>query len=105
MDEPDQAMWGNVARGEAEPTWDLFLKRIARSYGLTEAGRETARWAMAQIAGFLGESWLRRSFRQSSSMMSWLWTSLNDAPHTHLRRTELAARLGLLKDCWMARPS
>jgi hypothetical protein len=98
MDDVDRALWGAIAGGEAEPAWELLTKELSRSNRLTEAGLETARWAMGRIAAFLGEAWLRRSFRDGSPMMSWVWTTLNDAPHTHLRRIELAARFALLQD-------
>lgn len=98
VDDAGQARWRAVVGGDLEPSWNLLATTLLGSGSLTEAGQQTSRWAMDQIAAFLGEPWLRRSFRDGSPVMSLLWTPLNDAPHTHLRRIELAARLALLRE-------
>ncbi len=97
MDEEETAWWRDVVRGEREVSWDLMARPIDRSHCLIEPGRRVAYWALEQVGRFFGDTWLRRSLRDGSPMMSWLWWPANDTPHTYLRLIELGTRLALLQ--------
>lgn len=98
MDDDELTQWKAIVRGEVQPSWDLLTMALSRSNWLTESGKETSIWALEQIASFLGDAWLKRSFRDGSPLMSLLWATSNDAPLAHLGRIELGARLALLRD-------
>src|SRR5205807_580133 len=45
------------------PTWDMLLE-LTNHGGLTDDGKEAARWAVEWLSDLLGPSWLRRQYQR-----------------------------------------